>query len=237
MLPGLKVLSATMALAVAILTFALGAAAILRATHESFASLPVWKPPTETMSGLVPAPEPPMLALLQIEPEIPDAPEPPAPAVAEPAAVEPAEPIVTLVSPPPPESEAEPQVVAALPAPPADAVEDEKPLWAVAIVPRPEPRVGPLLMPDIATNDAPPLDYASLDPATIESAPTEPDMEPLIAAPLPRPRPEKEAAPTTPRARVAQTNVIPPQPAMPATGIDDPMSSFFLQPFFNPHAP
>lgn len=43
MLPGLRILFATTALAISVLIFGLGAAALLRAAHEEFASLPSWR--------------------------------------------------------------------------------------------------------------------------------------------------------------------------------------------------
>ena len=43
MLPGFRFLFATVVLAVSVLVFGLGAAALLRAAHEEFASLPSWR--------------------------------------------------------------------------------------------------------------------------------------------------------------------------------------------------
>lgn len=67
MLPGFRFLFATVVLAVSVLIFGLGAAALLRAAHEEFASLPSWRlaqPPP-----LAPQPElrAPVLAMLRIE--------------------------------------------------------------------------------------------------------------------------------------------------------------------------
>lgn len=67
MLPGFRFLFATVVLAVSVLVFGLGAAALLRAAHEEFASLPSWRlaqPPP-----LAPQPElrAPTLAMLRIE--------------------------------------------------------------------------------------------------------------------------------------------------------------------------
>ncbi|NGX97091.1 MAG: hypothetical protein G4V63_18300, partial [Candidatus Afipia apatlaquensis] len=67
MLPGLRILFATTVLAISILIFGLGAAALLRAAHEEFASLPSWRlaqqpmlAPQFEMSG-------PTLAMLRVE--------------------------------------------------------------------------------------------------------------------------------------------------------------------------
>ena len=69
MLPGFRILFATTILAISILVFGLGAAALLRAAHEEFASLPSWRlaqqPP---LTPQVPRPEiTPVLAMLRIE--------------------------------------------------------------------------------------------------------------------------------------------------------------------------
>ena len=49
MLPGFRFLFAAVLLSVSTVIFGLGAAALLRAAHEQFASLPVWKTPPETV--------------------------------------------------------------------------------------------------------------------------------------------------------------------------------------------
>src|ERR1700709_1323674 len=49
MLPGLRFLFAAIMLSVSLLIFGLGAAALLRAAHEEFASLPSRRPPPETL--------------------------------------------------------------------------------------------------------------------------------------------------------------------------------------------
>ncbi|MDO8979104.1 MAG: hypothetical protein Q7V17_07710 [Afipia sp.] len=69
MLPGFRILFATTILAISILVFGLGAAALLRAAHEEFASLPSWRlaqqPP---LTPQVPRAEiTPVLAMLRIE--------------------------------------------------------------------------------------------------------------------------------------------------------------------------
>lgn len=67
MLPGFRFLFATVVLAVSVLVFGLGAAALLRAAHEEFASLPSWRlaqqpllAPQFEMNG-------PTLAMLRME--------------------------------------------------------------------------------------------------------------------------------------------------------------------------
>ena len=72
MLPGLRILFATTILAISILVFGLGAAALLRAAHEEFASLPAWRlaqqPLLTPFTPQLPRIEAtPVLAMLRIE--------------------------------------------------------------------------------------------------------------------------------------------------------------------------
>ena len=78
MLPGFRFLLAAIVLSVSILVFGLGAAALLRAAHEEFASTPAWRVAPERKfarqndvpSREAPKEEPmPVLAMLRIEPE------------------------------------------------------------------------------------------------------------------------------------------------------------------------
>jgi hypothetical protein len=66
MLPGLRSLSVAIVLAVSMLIFGLGAAALLRATHEEFASLPLKQMPEVTF-GSRETVEQPTLAVLQVD--------------------------------------------------------------------------------------------------------------------------------------------------------------------------
>lgn len=67
MLPGFRFLFATVVLAVSVLVFGLGAAALLRAAHEEFASLPSWRLTQQPLLVPQPALSTPTLALLRIE--------------------------------------------------------------------------------------------------------------------------------------------------------------------------
>lgn len=73
MLPGFRFLSAAILLSVSILVFCLGAAELLRATHEQFVSNPSWRTgPQEQVFAQAPeSPQPPVLAALRVEPEAP----------------------------------------------------------------------------------------------------------------------------------------------------------------------
>ena len=92
MLPGFRFLFAAIVLSMAILVFGLGAAALLRAAHEEFASNPSWHAAPEPMFAQQPEATRPVLAMLRVEPPEQKAPDN-VPAVAAPA--EPA----TIVSP------------------------------------------------------------------------------------------------------------------------------------------
>jgi hypothetical protein len=168
MLPGLRTLAATVLLAFAVITFAFGAAALLRVAHEDFAVLPTWRPAMDPLTETVAAkaPDQPTLAVLRVEPDpettqqiVPEAkPSPP----------------VEIVAPAPQPPAA---VVAALPPAPA------APKIELADRPYNVPLAGPRLVPEIATNDAAPAAFASLAPLTS-------DTNPIDVAPLPRPRPQ-----------------------------------------------
>src|SRR5690242_16613149 len=70
MLPGFRFLFAAILLCVSILIFGLGAAALLRAAHEEFASKPSWRgAPEASFAQHSAAPRPPVLALLKLEPK------------------------------------------------------------------------------------------------------------------------------------------------------------------------
>lgn len=67
MLPGLRFVVATIVLAVSLLVFALGAAALLRASHEQFANLPPAQAPREPFTLREPETRQPVLAALRVE--------------------------------------------------------------------------------------------------------------------------------------------------------------------------
>ena len=70
MLPGFRFLFAAILLSTSILVFGLGAAALLRASHEQYANNPSWRNgPQEQMFAQAPEPAQPVLAVLRAEPE------------------------------------------------------------------------------------------------------------------------------------------------------------------------
>lgn len=72
MLPGFRLLFAAILLTVSALVFGLGAAALLRATHEEFVSNPAWrKGLQERVFAQAPEPARPVLAVLRLEPPPP----------------------------------------------------------------------------------------------------------------------------------------------------------------------
>ncbi|MEY9179134.1 hypothetical protein ABIG06_000841 [Bradyrhizobium sp. USDA 326] len=77
MLPGFRFLFAAILLSTSILVFGLGAAALLRATHQQYVSNPAWRNgPQEQVFAQVPEPARPVLAVLRIEPELSAEPAP-----------------------------------------------------------------------------------------------------------------------------------------------------------------
>ncbi|MGH6641779.1 MAG: hypothetical protein ACRED3_03685 [Bradyrhizobium sp.] len=69
MLPGFRFLFAAIVLSTSVLIFGLGAAALLRAAHEQFASVPSRRPLPEPVFTRQNEPPIPTLALLRVEPE------------------------------------------------------------------------------------------------------------------------------------------------------------------------
>ncbi|MEY9123025.1 hypothetical protein [Bradyrhizobium yuanmingense] len=70
MLPGFRFLFAAILLSTSILVFGLGAAALLRATHQQYVNNPGWRNgPQEQVFAQAPEPAQPVLAVLRAEPE------------------------------------------------------------------------------------------------------------------------------------------------------------------------
>src|SRR5262249_35527040 len=118
MLPGFRFLFAAIALAISILVFGLGAAALLRAAHEEFASNSSWRAaPEQPIIAQQSEPAKPVLAMLRFDPPHPAPKAPELAAVRDSASTPDAE-ATALASPDeqkagaPPESEA--RTIAAL---------------------------------------------------------------------------------------------------------------------------
>jgi hypothetical protein len=72
MLPGFRFLFAAIVLSMSILVFGLGAAALLRAAHEEFASTPPWRAAPETVFAQPVEATPPVLALARVDAPVTD---------------------------------------------------------------------------------------------------------------------------------------------------------------------
>jgi hypothetical protein len=128
MLPGFRFLLAAILLSVSILVFGLGAAALLRAAHEEFASNPSWRATREVRFAQAEETDRTTLAMLRIEPQADAAKMTDAPigvtlavtpsASAAPAAVEPPTPEAEE---PPATATSSPIETAAVESPPAEA--------------------------------------------------------------------------------------------------------------------
>jgi hypothetical protein len=110
MLPGFRFLFAAIVLSTSVLIFGLGAAALLRAAHEEFASIPSRRAPPEIMFAQ-PSDTRPTLAILRVEP-----------AVEEENATTPASDNAQVAAPP----MEQPAIVAKTPEPEKPAAEPEK---------------------------------------------------------------------------------------------------------------
>ena len=67
MLPGFRFLFAAIVLSISILVFGLGAAALLRAAHEEFASNPAWHAAPDATFALQAEATRPVLAMLRVD--------------------------------------------------------------------------------------------------------------------------------------------------------------------------
>ncbi|WP_375313131.1 hypothetical protein WHZ77_07735 [Bradyrhizobium sp. A5] len=179
MLPGFRFLFAAILLSTSILVFGLGAAALLRASHEQYVSNPSWRNgPQEQVFAQAPEPATPVLAALRAEPDVVE----PAPSVRDlvPTIGLPAsdpEPVAAATT----ETAAQPQVAEA-PSPTAEPAKSDSTTDAAAPAPAdtltpadttasiPEARPASTEMTAAAASSAPdtsPAKFAALnDPAT-----------------------------------------------------------------------
>src|SRR5437879_4387033 len=67
MLPGFRFLFVSMVLTISVLVFGLGAAALLRAAHEEFASNPSWRAAPETLFTQPAEATSPVLTMLRVD--------------------------------------------------------------------------------------------------------------------------------------------------------------------------
>jgi hypothetical protein len=197
MLPGFRFLFAAILLSVSILVFGLGAAALLRAAHEEFASTPSWHPASETVfAQQQPSEGPrPVLAMLRLD----------APAAEQkapedvPAAAAPAEPAATAPTP------AEPEASAALTVEDATLTETVKPEFPVEAPPAQGETASAQDQAAAALADVPPASADSTRIAAAEEtaspANAPPANEAVAAAP------EQASPPASPNAGATSTKV------------------------------
>jgi hypothetical protein len=148
MLPGFRFLFAAIVLSMSILIFGLGAAALLRAAHEEFASSPPWHATPETVFAQQREATKPVLAMLRVEP---------------PSAVPQASDPIAAVPPP-----AEPATVASAPVEPerTAALKPEESPLPEAVKPSPETATS---APDVAKSEIP-LPAGPSSEAPVQSA-------------------------------------------------------------------
>ena len=219
MLPGLRFLFAAIVLATSFLVFGLGAAALFRAAHEEFASIPARRAPPEPQFAQQ-AETQPVLAMVRVEPSATDkvtadkvatdSAAPATPAAAEPAAAAEASPA------------AEPEKVAAVktddptpPRPDAQAAETPAPAQPTEVAPQ-APAADPA--PQAALVAAEAKVAAMPDPPAAASAPAPAAPTVAVAAPEPAAMPSPGASEAATRiATLGGPEVVVEQPVAPKT--------------------
>jgi hypothetical protein len=226
MLPGFRFLFSAIVLSMSILIFGLGAAALLRAAHEEFASNPTWRAPPETVFAQQNETARPVLATLVVEPppaelkkpetQVAGAPEAAAVIASLPAELEqvaaakPAQtsPIAAARSETPAESSpsSEPAPVQANPAPEASATETRiaavDKIDAIEATPPPASQSAPAVPEQASAPVGPEIDKTTTKIATLEDPPVAVEAPPPAnAARMER---DKSAAKKRLRARRAR---------------------------------
>jgi hypothetical protein len=188
MLPGFRFLFAAIVLSLSILVFGLGAAALLRAAHEEFASTPAWRNAPE-MVFAQPVETRPVLALLRVDTPVAEKAADNAPSGAIPAAITPA-PI-------------EPERIAALKPEELPSAETAKPEASAAVSPvqgEAAPAPAELAVAVAETKSA------ETKPAETKIAMSEDSASPANQTAAPAAS-EFAALPTSPNATIASTKI------------------------------
>jgi hypothetical protein len=211
MLPGFRFLFTAIVLSMSILVFGLGAAALLRAAHETFASTPSLHAPPETNFAQQGEANRPVLSMLRVDAAVTDKAPDNVPATTAPASVTaPPEPVTTGSTPPEPAATtpmpAEPERVAAL-----------QPL---------DPPAPDAAKPDTPVAENPPQDQAATaqdanatPPPAAPAAADETRVAAATAATEPAP-PASEAAPAAEVAATAEAAPAAPEPASAPSAAD-----------------
>ena len=222
MLPGFRFLFAAIVLSMSVLVFGLGAAALLRAAHEQFVSIPSRQPLPQPAFAQPSEPTVPTLALLRVEPAVAEkVPEivaaASAPAEQIPDATPPAEPekLAALKpedAPAPETVKPETPAVEATPAPPAQAEvpapADEPKLAAVAETPPPASEAAPA---PVEPASELPLAAASAAATRIATLGGPAVTIEDTASPKPDAKPQRNAKRTKDRRRARRARPAPPQ--------------------------
>jgi hypothetical protein len=182
MLPGFRFLFAAIVLSLSILIFGLGAAALLRAAHEQFASLPTRRAPAEPVFTKQNAAPVTTLALLRFEPPVLEKPSENVPAVVTSAVVTPD--AVAPAAQAPEATPAEPEKLAALP---------EEPMLAEAAKPAAPATETTAEPAAVIESEAPPAATEEVKVAAVTETPAPP---PLATAPV-APEPPTADKPST----------------------------------------
>jgi hypothetical protein len=212
MLPGFRFLFTAIVLSMSILVFGLGAAALLRAAHETFASTPSLHAQPETNFAQQGEASRPVLSMLRVDAAVTEkAPDNAPAAEAAPAITVPAEPVATGSTPPEPPATApmpaEPDRIAALQ--PADS-----PAPATA---KPDTQVAENPPQDQA---APAQDATAAPQAAAPAAADETRVAATTAATEQAPPPVSEAAPAAETAATAEAAPAAPEPASAPSAAD-----------------
>ncbi len=199
MLPGFRFLFAAIVFSLSILVFGLGAAALLRAAHEQFASNPSWRGAPEIMLTQRSETSRPVLTMLRVEP----APKPDN----VPAMVAPAEPAIVAAPPEPAAvaAPAEPERMAALKPEISSPPETTKPETPAAQDQAPAEAAAQADAPAAAEPTSTAATEQSLPPANevvptaVEAVPAATEVVPTAAA--------QASAPASPETEVAETKI------------------------------
>jgi hypothetical protein len=191
MLPGFRFLFAAIVLSLSILVFGLGAAALLRAAHEEFASTPAWRGAPEMVFAQPVETTRPVLALLRVDTPVVEKAADNAPADATPATITPAP--------------AEPERIAALKPEASPSPEPAKPEAIVAESPAQNEAASAPGEPSVAVAETKIVETKTPETKTAE---TEIEMSENTASPANQPAAsEPTAPPASPDTLIAATKI------------------------------
>jgi hypothetical protein len=190
MLPGFRFLFAAIVLSLSILVFGLGAAALLRAAHEEFASTPAWRGAPEMVFAQPVETTRPVLALLRVDTPVVEKSADNAPADATPAAITTAP--------------AEPERIAALKSGDSPSPETAKPEAIFAESPAQGDAASTPAEPSVAVAETKSVETKTAETKTAEIKIA---MSEDIASPAIPAASEPAAPPTSPEATIAATKI------------------------------